>query len=569
MDYTVPTRNEEGYDVFISYRRGPADPYALLLQQFLQGRGLSVFLDHLDLRAGRFDEKLFRIIDQSCTFLVILTAQALDRCTEAEDWLRREIVHAIESHGRIIPVTVAPFQFTPEVKKLDPAIQELSSYNGVEFSSLHIESTISRIIAMVQDYKERHKTDERGDRHEGKPRTSDVPLRTNTKSIFLSYRRVWQAEVSKLADSLRLRGLRVWLDYSDPASFLGASMYDSMRRVILDECWAMLLHATSDIADSPAIWNVEIPAARRRSDDGKFFILPFFRDITPKELTALGPEGAYLAASSGINAVPPPWENVESFLAQKRAETARILLDHLLNRIHGSISLAMWTRPTAALDRNADLLLDWCSVYSGTAGSPEGCEDAHEAIKQLAASLAETSIGELHIEAKIHLSAAVLFGSVFSSRTGFRLFIKQENAAWDSYAAADNSRPQVVATQIQPRKGDIVLIVSVSRPETVSSVERALPQLGISVGGRIVVRPELGESRESIPSQECARRFAGSVASALMTARSEWGPRRTHLFISSPVALAVLIGRELNGLGPIDVYEHDKDTDSYEKTFTV
>jgi hypothetical protein len=54
-----------------------------------------------------------------------------------------------------------------------------------------------------------------------------------------------------------------------------------------------------------------------------------------------------------------------------------------------------------------------------------------------------------------------------------------------------------------------------------------------------------------------------------MTARSEWGPRRTHLFISSPVALAVLIGRELNGLGPIDVYEHDKDSDSYKRVFTI
>ena len=202
------------------------------------------------------------------------------------------------------------------------------------------------------------------------------------KPIFVSYRRTWQDEVKALANSLRLRGLRVLLDYSDLAAFVGASMYDEMRRVIQEESSAMLLHVTADIVDSPPIWKVEIPAARKRADDGDFLILPFFRDMTPQALSTLGPEGASLAASSGINAIPPAAAtNVESFLAERRSEAAGLLLDRLLKGNNGSIALAMWTRPTAALNRNADLVLDWCSVYPRSIGSPEICAEAQAAIK--------------------------------------------------------------------------------------------------------------------------------------------------------------------------------------------
>ena len=390
------------------------------------------------------------------------------------------------------------------------------------------------------------------------------------KPIFMSYRRTWQDEVRELANSLHLRGLRVFLDYSDPASFVGVSMYEEMRRVIQQECSAMLLHVTRDIVDSAAIWKVEIPAARKRAGDGRFFILPFFRGMSPKEFSACHAQGASLAASNGVNAVPSVGTDLESFLAGKRAEVAGLLLDRLVKaNITGSISLAMWTRPTAALSRDADLLLDWCSVYPDTVGPAARCADAQTAIRQLAVAFAKASIRELHVDAKSHLSAAVLFGSEFTCTAGFHLFLKQGPTIWSSRGPLDASQPRVARQQLDPDKEDIVLIVSVSRTETVSSVERALPKLGIVPAGQVVVTPEAGESRESIPSEACARRFAKSAASALMNARSDWGARPVHLFISSPVALAMLIGHQLNRLGPIHIYEHYDRTDSYHKAFTV
>ncbi len=398
---------------------------------------------------------------------------------------------------------------------------------------------------------------------------------TNLKPVFVSYRHAWRGEVEELANSLRLRGLRVLLDSSDPGEFSGSSMYDEMRRVIEQDCSAMLLHVTQDILDSPAIWKVEVSTALRRRTAGKdFLILPFFRNLSPDKLREAAPEGTLLAACNGIPAIPPAGADVDSFLAEKRAAAAGILLHRILKGGSRPITLSIWTRKTAAVNRASDLLLDWSSVYPDDAvGTPAARADAQAALNQLAALLANASIHDLHLQAKTHLSAAVLFGSIFTSRTGFRLHIEQEGehgiATWHSEGPVDDSTPQVHSIQTDPARDEICLIVSTSRPETVTSVEKSLQRLGITYGGRIIVRPASGESRSSIPSDACARRLAKTVASQLMRARTEWGARRTHLFISSPVALAVLIGRELNGLGPIHVYEHHRGTDFYSQAFTI
>jgi formylglycine-generating enzyme required for sulfatase activity len=151
------TRQEPRYDVFISYRRGAADELALLLQTHLEKRGVAAFLDR-DLRRGVFDSTLLHRIAESPTFLIVLTPNALDRCSDQEDWLRKEIVQAISSGRNIIPLQIGSFQFTPAVvKSLDPAIRELSRYQAVVYSRDYFESTMERIVKIVEEDKEERK----------------------------------------------------------------------------------------------------------------------------------------------------------------------------------------------------------------------------------------------------------------------------------------------------------------------------------------------------------------------------------------------------------------------------
>src|SRR5437764_13234767 len=130
---------EPRYHVFISYRRGAADPLAVLLQTQLQKQGVTAFLDR-DLRRGVFDDMLLRRIGESPSFLIILTPHALDRCSDEEDWLRKEIVQAISSKRNIIPLQVDPFQLTSDVvRALAPAISDLSRYQSADYSPEYLE----------------------------------------------------------------------------------------------------------------------------------------------------------------------------------------------------------------------------------------------------------------------------------------------------------------------------------------------------------------------------------------------------------------------------------------------
>jgi hypothetical protein len=155
------TKPEPRYDVFISYRRGAADALAVLLQTHLQKQGVTAFLDR-DLRRGVFDDMLLRRIAESPSFLIILTPCALDRCSEQEDWLRKEIIQAISSKRNIIPLQVDSFQFTSEmVRALDPAIRDLARYQAVVNSLDYLESTVERIVKIVEEDKaERKAADE-------------------------------------------------------------------------------------------------------------------------------------------------------------------------------------------------------------------------------------------------------------------------------------------------------------------------------------------------------------------------------------------------------------------------
>lgn len=147
------SQQDARYDVFISYRRSGGDGYAIAIREGLKKRGLKIFMD-VDLGPGLIDEKLLQRIEQAPCFLVILTEHALDRCGDEEDWLRKEIVHALATQRIIIPIMFPPFKFTKKlVNGLDPAIKNLARYQGVEFSRFYFETTIQHTVDLIEEGK--------------------------------------------------------------------------------------------------------------------------------------------------------------------------------------------------------------------------------------------------------------------------------------------------------------------------------------------------------------------------------------------------------------------------------
>lgn len=98
------------YDIFISYRRKDSTGkewgtvIARSILQALESRGYGgrVFLDHEEIGPDYFETKILTAIKQSKVFIFILTKEALLRCNSQEDWVRREIMQAIESNLNFI-----------------------------------------------------------------------------------------------------------------------------------------------------------------------------------------------------------------------------------------------------------------------------------------------------------------------------------------------------------------------------------------------------------------------------------------------------------------------------------
>ncbi len=117
---------------------------ARIVQSEIEKRGHSVFLDVDDLGPNQFDEKLLTQIEMAPNFVLILAPGSLDRCVEKDDWLHREIAHAIISESNIIPVMIDNFQYPPK-ESLPSDIKDLVRHNSVIYSHDYFEATFNKL----------------------------------------------------------------------------------------------------------------------------------------------------------------------------------------------------------------------------------------------------------------------------------------------------------------------------------------------------------------------------------------------------------------------------------------
>lgn len=122
------------YDVFISYRRSGGFESASLIAEKLRGMGYSVFFDVESLRSGKFNDQLYRVIEQCKDFVVVLPEKALDRCTKEDgsanedDWIRKEVIHAMARDKNVVPVMLAGFEWPT---KMPEGIESLKDYQSI------------------------------------------------------------------------------------------------------------------------------------------------------------------------------------------------------------------------------------------------------------------------------------------------------------------------------------------------------------------------------------------------------------------------------------------------------
>ena len=133
-------------DVFISYRRKGGIQTALWVKDRLEHFGYDVFLDIEGLDHGPFDEQLYAVIDNSVNFVLILSQGALERCADKDDWVRKEIMHALEMNKNIIPFMLEEFEW-PEA--LPEEINEISKRQGLRFVTEYPAAVIDKLTSLL------------------------------------------------------------------------------------------------------------------------------------------------------------------------------------------------------------------------------------------------------------------------------------------------------------------------------------------------------------------------------------------------------------------------------------
>ena len=135
------------YDIFISYRRDGGDTLAQLIYDRLTDRGYSVFLDIESLRSGKFNEKLFSVIDECRDVVVILPPGSLERCRNEGDWLFLELTHALQERKNIIPVMMKGFEWPDDMPE---GLEELPDFNGIQDSKDYFDAVIDKMTTLLQ-----------------------------------------------------------------------------------------------------------------------------------------------------------------------------------------------------------------------------------------------------------------------------------------------------------------------------------------------------------------------------------------------------------------------------------
>lgn len=135
------------YDIFVSYRREGGEALACLIAERLKQQGYTVFYDIESLRSGKFNERIYQVIEDCKDVVVILPPHALDRCTDSEDWVRKEISFAIEKGKNVVPILMRGFEFP---NTLPEDIAELKNYNGITANMEYFDASFKKLIGMLK-----------------------------------------------------------------------------------------------------------------------------------------------------------------------------------------------------------------------------------------------------------------------------------------------------------------------------------------------------------------------------------------------------------------------------------
>lgn len=395
--------------------------------------------------------------------------------------------------------------------------------------------------------------------------------------LFIGHDSGYANEVAFLADELRLRGVSPWLDEQGGLQ-VGDQNEEEIRRAISEQCWGFLLYCTPSIFHREFITEIEVPSAlEAREGNPAYRLISVPRDITLKDLSTRSFEswGRDLTQwqlsrhleqlgteATGNMALAQALQCVAQDCLSSRLSFLRSKLDD-----SGVLELGMYTRPAAMTA--ADLVVDATQILGGP-GAPtvrdwERLASALADIK--ACSVRVDSLSTIRLTGSWHITAGLAFGFTFRTSALPPVRVNQHGAFWCSEGPLGQV-PQVVIESEDYSSSDLVMALSVSRDVT-NGMRRYLADNHLHPRAMIRISPEAGPCQSSVQNAAQARAIAASTTDAVKQAVDRYGADTIHLFTAAPQALAVLVGRHLSALPPIQLYEWRPEENRYSQSLVL
>jgi hypothetical protein len=364
--------------------------------------------------------------------------------------------------------------------------------------------------------------------------------------------------------SLQDVGVPTW---QDVANLDAEPTEDELGRVLDDDSTAgALLWITPEVVDSPIIKKVEVPkiVERRRRHDGFF--------VQPVAAGGLDYDEAARVAGEHLGVEDLATWNLEKvdanpIAAAEAANIAELVLRRRVKEIAARLEpgdpvrLTIYTRARAPVAAGTAVVLDWSRRFDGRlAAADTWASQLLPALAVVTSTLREIAAGR-RVEASglVALPAAVALGAASLAPAGLELAWRQPRAGRPDQIWSLDAGRAAAPVDVDQISGDatsqeMAVVVSMNHDaeEALRHSETDVPKFR----GYVRLRGQGGAPADlETPGQAADAAFR--LIDSLGDARRRWRDvRRIHLFIAGPAGFAVLLGQLLNGLGPVQTYEH-------------
>lgn len=137
--------------IFISYRRDTGSTMSRMIYDRLRfEKGYQCFLDVEKLHAGDFRRGIEKELAKCDIFILILSKNALNRCSDLKDNVRQEIETADRLGLTFIPVTSEDFVW-PDV--MPEGLEFVKDQNAIPYIQVYSESFFERLYAFIESQR--------------------------------------------------------------------------------------------------------------------------------------------------------------------------------------------------------------------------------------------------------------------------------------------------------------------------------------------------------------------------------------------------------------------------------